>query len=289
MTESAASSSTRSPGPSGTAGQPHGLRVGGMALENGLLLHTAGYWAAAVREKDGSIGVASGVKPFRLASADGGGWPLLRGLARLGDALAVMPVAKMRLRSAALPFESPRILGALVGSTLATSVMRRGRGPTLGRELGALVLGLTPALAALRGSDLAAYHGAEHKSIGEFERALAGGSPAEATKEHERCGSNLVGPLAWITLLGNVMLRRIWRRPPAAAVVVAGLASTGAAMEVYRWMSRHSASKVARALSWPGHALQESVTTREPSAEQMEVARAALSEILRLEGIPDPR
>jgi len=260
-----------------------------MALENGLLLHTAGYWAAAVREKDGSIGVASGVKPFRLASADGGGWPLLRGLARLGDALAVMPVAKMRLRSAALPFESPRILGALVGSTLATSVMRRGRGPTLGRELGALVLGLTPALAALRGSDLAAYHGAEHKSIGEFERALAGGSPAEATKEHERCGSNLVGPLAWITLLGNVMLRRIWRRPPAAAVVVAGLASTGAAMEVYRWMSRHSASKVARALSWPGHALQESVTTREPSAEQMEVARAALSEILRLEGIPDPR
>ena len=47
-----------------------------------------------------------------------------------------------------LELESPRILGALVGSTLATSVMRRGRGPTLGRELGALVLGLAPALVA---------------------------------------------------------------------------------------------------------------------------------------------
>ena len=146
---------------------------------------------------------------------------------------------KSRLRSAVLPFESPRILGALVGSTLATAVVRRGRGPTLGRELGVLVLGLAPALVALRGSDLAAYHGAEHKSIGEFERALAGDSPAEATKEHERCGSNLVGPLAAITLLSNVVLRRVSRRPPAAAVVATSLLSTGAAMEVYRWMSQH--------------------------------------------------
>ena len=64
---------------------------------------------------------------------------MLRGLARLGDALAVIPVVKVRLRSAVLPFESPRILGALVGSTLATAVVRRGRGPTLGRELGALL------------------------------------------------------------------------------------------------------------------------------------------------------
>ena len=134
-----------------------------------------------------------------------------------------------------------------------------------------------------------AYHGAEHKSIGEFERALAGGSQAEATKEHDRCGSNLVGPLAGITLLSNVVLRRISRRPPAAAVVVTSLLSAGAAMEVYRWMSQHPGSNVARALSWPGRVLQERVTTQEPSADQMDVARAALSEILRLEGIPDPR
>lgn len=289
MTGSSMSDSRVEHAPADSSRQSHGLRVGGMALENGLLLHTTGYWAAAVREKDGSVGVASGAKPFHPVSADGGRWPVLRGLARLGDALAVIPVVKARLRSAVLPVESPRILGALVVSTLATSMVRRGRGPTLGRELGVLVLGLAPALVALRGSDLAAYHGAEHKSIGEFERALAGGSQAEATKEHERCGSNLVGPLAGITLLSNVMLRRISRRPPAAAVVVTSLLSTGAAMEVYRWMSQHPGSKVARALSWPGHVLQESVTTREPSADQMEVARAALSEILRLEGFPDPR
>jgi uncharacterized protein YqhQ len=289
LTESVTSFSTSGPGSIGSVRRPQGLRVGGMALENGLLLHTAEYWAAAVREKDGSVGVASGAKLFHPVSADGGRWPVLRGLARLGDALAVIPVVKARLRSAVLPLESPRILGALVGSTLATSMVRRGRGPTLGRELGALLLGLGPTLVALRGSDLAAYHGAEHKSIGEFERALAGGSAAEATKEHERCGSNLVGPLAGITLLSNVVLRRISSRPPAAAVAVTSLLSAGAAMEVYRWMSQHPGSKVARALSWPGRVLQERVTTQEPSADQMEVARAALSEILRLEGVPDPR
>lgn len=263
--------------------------MGGMALENGLLLHTVGYWAAAVREKDGSIAVASGAKPLRSLSRGGGGRPVLRGLARLADALLIMPLAKARLRSAILPIQSRPILGALVGSTLATSMVRRGKGPTLGRELGVLVLGLTPVLMALKDSDLAAYHGAEHKSIGEFERAVAGQSPAGATKEHERCGSNAVAPLALVTLLGSVVLRSVSRRPPAAAVVATGLLSTGTAMEVYSWMLRHPGSWAARLLSWPGQVLQERVTTAEPSGEQMDVARAALTEILRLEGIPDPR
>lgn len=263
--------------------------MGGMALENGLLLHTADYWAAAVREDDGCIAVASGSKPLRSLSRGGAGRPVLRGLARLADALLIMPLAKVRLRSAILPIQSRPILGALVGSTLATAVVRRGKGPTLGRELGVLALGLTPVLMALKDSDLAAYHGAEHKSIGEFERAVAGESPTGATKEHERCGSNAVAPLALVTLLGSVALRSVSRRPPAAAVVATGLLSTGTAMEVYSWMLRHPDSWVARLLSWPGQVLQERVTTAEPSGEQMDVARAALTEILRLEGIPDPR
>jgi len=71
-------------------------------------------------------------------------------------------------------------------------------------------------------------------------------------------------------------------------LLATGLLSAGAAMEVFRWMSRHPESPVSQALSWPGHALQRGVTTAEPSEEQMQVARAALSEILRLEGLPEP-
>ena len=39
------------------------LRLGGMALRNGLLVHGPTHWAAAVRTDSGEIKVASGRKP----------------------------------------------------------------------------------------------------------------------------------------------------------------------------------------------------------------------------------
>jgi uncharacterized protein YqhQ len=36
------------------------LRLGGMALRNGLLVHGPSHWAAAVRAPDGTVKVASG-------------------------------------------------------------------------------------------------------------------------------------------------------------------------------------------------------------------------------------
>ena len=45
------------------------LRLGGMALRNGLLVHGPSHWAAAVRTKGGDVKVASGVKP-RVTVAD---------------------------------------------------------------------------------------------------------------------------------------------------------------------------------------------------------------------------
>ena len=55
------------------------------------------------------------------------------------------------------------------------------------------MLGVLPALAALRDRDLAAYHGVEHKAIGAYEKGSL--DPATAPKEHERCGSNLIAPM----------------------------------------------------------------------------------------------
>ena len=42
---------------------PDKLRLGGMALRNGLLVHGPTHWAAAVRAPDGEVKVASGPKP----------------------------------------------------------------------------------------------------------------------------------------------------------------------------------------------------------------------------------
>jgi uncharacterized protein YqhQ len=60
------------------------------------------------------------------------------------------------------------------------------------------------------------------------------------------------------------------------------------AVELFGWAERHPDSRVTRWLRRPGHELQRAVGTREPTAEQLEVGRAALEEILRVEGNEAP-
>jgi uncharacterized protein YqhQ len=48
-------------------------------------------------------------------------------------------------------------------------------------------------------------------------------------------------------------------------------------------MARHPEHPLAKALSKPGHELQHRFSTAEPSAEQLEVAEAALQACLELE------
>jgi uncharacterized protein YqhQ len=131
----------------------------------------------------------------------------------------------------------------------------------------------------LRGGDIAAYHGVEHKAIGAYEQ---GADAAEATKEHDRCGSNLVAPLLATTTIGNVAARRAGMRG-STADAVAALGGMAIAVEIFAWSERNSGTKLARALKRPGYEIQRLVGTREPTAEQLEVGRAALDEILRVE------
>ena len=54
-------------------------------------------------------------------------------------------------------------------------------------------------------------------------------------------------------------------------------------MEVFAWSERHADTTLARMLRMPGHELQRVFGTREPTGAQLDVARAALREILRVE------
>ena len=83
-------------------------------------------------------------------------------------------------------------------SPLAT--LRRSRLSPGTRELAAAGVAFLPAALALRGPELAAYHGAEHISIGTYEN---GGTPAP--KEHPRCGSQLIAPMVASSLAVNVV------------------------------------------------------------------------------------
>jgi uncharacterized protein YqhQ len=139
-----------------------------------------------------------------------------------------------------------------------------------------------PALLALRGGELAAYHGVEHKAIGAYES----GAPdaAAATKEHDRCGSHLVAPMLAANVAGAALLRRVVERPGPVATGAVAVGSMAAAVEIFGWSERHSETWAARALRRPGHGLQRTIGTREPTERQLEVGRAALAEIVRVEG-----
>jgi uncharacterized protein YqhQ len=255
------------------------MRLGGMALRNGLLIHGPTSWAIAARAEDGSIQVASGPKPTlargRLARV-----PLLRGPLRLAEAFAVVPLARLRLSSARLPFEDRAVIASMLASAGASGALRRMGPASVRREAAIALLGALPALTALRDPDLAAYHGVEHKAIGGYEQGV---DPAEVPKEHDRCGSNLVAPMVALSLAGQVLVERLARRPGPLARAGAALAGVGAAVELFVYAERNPDSPVGRAVHSSGHEIQRRVSTREPTAEQLEVGKAALDEILRAE------
>jgi uncharacterized protein YqhQ len=244
-----------------------------------VLVHGPSAWAAAVRLDDGTVKSASGPKP-RLGG--GVGVPLLRGPLRLAEAFALLPSMKRALPEARLPFERPAVAVALVAASTGASVVRRSSLPLVPREAAVLVASLVPALVALRGEELTSYHGAEHVSIGTYET----GEPA--AKEHDRCGSHLVGPLLLASTIAAAGAELAPARHRTAARFVGAIGAVGAAVEVFGWMSRNPSSRVSRVLSRPGTELQRRLSTSEPSAEQLEVAEAALQAVLAAEAAGAP-
>jgi uncharacterized protein YqhQ len=254
------------------------LRLGGMALRNGLLVHGPSSWAVAVRMPNGAIKVGSGRKPRVRAKA--AQLPLVRGVARLGEAFALLPLIKRQVPDIRLPFEDARVALAMLASSSLAAGVRRSGPRTVARESVIALLSIAPTALALKNSELAAYHGVEHKAIAAYEQDT---DAADAAKEHERCGSNLVAPMLISTIAGNALARALLgaRGPVTNAVVTVG--SAAVAVELLAWSERHSETPLAQALKTPGDQMQRLFATREPTTEQLDVGRAALAEIIRVE------
>jgi uncharacterized protein YqhQ len=250
------------------------VRLGGMALANGVLVHGPTSWACAVRTDDGRLKVVARRKRLlgsRFTT------PLLRGPARLAEAFAFLPDVKRALPEAQLPFVRSRVLGAILGSAVVIQGVRRSNLGDAAKELLGGLLSVAPALLSLREGSVAAYHGAEHITIGTYEHGV------QRAREHERCGSHLVGPLLATATAGNILASRapLRYRPAARAAAAAG--SLAASTEIFAWMQRNPDHLLARALGKPGHEFQHRLATAEPSPEQLEVAEAALRACLELE------
>lgn len=248
-----------------------------MALQNGVLVHGPTSWGCAVRDDDGQLFIASGRKPH-LAPALRQKLPLLRGPVAIAEAFALLPTVRRSIPQARFPFERPSVLAAILGTAVMARALRRSRLSAGTREVAAAGVAFLPAALALRGPNLAEYHGAEHISIGTYEN---GGEPAP--KEHPRCGSQLIAPMVASTLAANVVASKAPAGTRSITRLLGTVGAIGGSVEVFSWVARNPDRSLARMLARPGFEIQRRLSTAQPSGEQLEVANAARDACLALE------
>jgi uncharacterized protein YqhQ len=162
------------------------------------------------------------------------------------------------------------IASALVGN-LIEGVLR------LGLFLGYIgLIGLLPDIRRFF-----AYHGAEHKTLNAYEAGapLDPTSVAGYTTAHTRCGT---GFLLFVLVL-SIFVFALLGRPPFIWRILSRLLliplTVSVIYEFIKFAARHQDNAFLRAAVSPGLALQ-SLTTREPDEEMLEVAIVALTSLL---------
>lgn len=128
------------------------------------------------------------------------------------------------------------------------------------------------------------YHGAEHKVINTFEhnQELTVENVKKASRLHYRCGSSFILFTAVISifLYFFVPLHPLWLRLVYRIILIP--VDLGVAFEVLQLTNKLRGVPILRWLGVPGLWLQL-LTTKEPDAQQIEVAIAAFNEMRRRE------
>jgi uncharacterized protein YqhQ len=239
-------------------------RLGGMARADGVVIASERFWAFARR--DGTVQEGAMPSPPRLVRRV----PLLRGLVRLGLALAPLfggtGVARARERV---------FLVAALLAPLSLVFLPQSFGMPLGIATAVVLLAWL-----LRGRTLF-LHGAEHRAIagaesGSLVETWLGA--ARPSRFSPRCGTNF----AALVIPVSVGADRVW---PLATTVytpfAVTLVSLALTMELWQ-LVQASRSRVAQVCLYPGLALQR-LTTREPSDEETRIALAGVASVLRRE------
>jgi uncharacterized protein YqhQ len=292
--------------------------IGGQAVIEGVMMRAPGCMSIAVRRPDGGIAVQEGPMRSKLATSRMWKLPLLRGVATLVESLSVGMRALQFSVSQQMVDEEGRPLpeeaeggGRWVGfvSILFALLLFKGAPQGLGwlasRFLGIegvqdprfhLVTGgfqllvlLGYLLAVSRLPEMRRvfqYHGAEHKTISAYEKALplTVENVRAQTTLHPRCGTTfLVVVVAVSIVVGAIVTPLVL---PGAAGLVGQLQTlalrvsmlpfiAGISFELQRFTARYCTTGPLRVLLWPGFLFQK-ITTREPDDAQLEIAIAAM-------------
>lgn len=283
---------------------------GGQAVLEGVMMRGRHHLAVAVRRPDGEIVLKEEALSGALYRHDLWSRPFFRGFVMLWDALVLgiqsllfsaqvaageeeQEISPKQVRitlaislafTIGLFFVAPLALVNWIDQFLHSSLLSNliEGGIRLGMFLGYLLL--VGRLADVR--RVFAYHGAEHKTINAYEA----GAPLEVaaiqrfTTVHTRCGTAFLLIVMVISILLFAVLGQppLWLRILSRIALVPVIAAL--AYEVIRFMAGHCSSGVVRVFMKPGLALQ-SLTTREPTDDQVEVARTALQAVLVADGV----
>jgi uncharacterized protein YqhQ len=257
-------------------------KVGGQAVFRGVMLRDERRWAVAVRMPTGEIAVRSDPLPTW-----GRRWkpvPIVRGVVGVAQALPIgfRAMRWSRVKGLGTPTGGLRALLRIAGALFALLVVPPWVTDRLVGELhnnwvsvvvdNLMTVAALVAFSALTGrlSDLRMlfeYHGAEHKVVAAHEAGvpMTPATVSPFSTRHVRCGTSLLVVIAVVAAVAAVL-----ELPAIVAVPLV----IGIAVELQGRAAANLRRPWVRALVRPGLALQR-LTTREPSAEQLEVAIAA--------------
>ena len=252
-----------------------------MALRNGLLVHGPTHWAAAVRTRDGEIKAASGRKP-RVDGASTTS-PACGASSALGEAMAVIPLVKRALPEAQLPFQDAGSSARWPRRPLGDDCCARVRGAGAEAASAAISLLPEPRRAARAASWPPTTASSTRRSrptrtTTPTPRTPPRSTTAAARTSWRRCCSPTSRARRCCAARSSDRAPPLRRRSRVASL---GAGRRGLCVERTPFRQPDGA-----ALRRPGHELQRVLGTREPTEEQLEVGRAALAEILRVERAP---
>ena len=285
------------------------LKYGGQAVMEGVMMRGRTHMAIAVRQPDDEIVTHTEPLPSSIYQNRWLQVPFLRGLILLWDSLvlgvrALMYSADVAMGEEDVSFQGPVAWGTVILSLavggglffvlpllLVSLVDRYITSSILSSfvegliRLGFLLIyvylvGLIPDIRRVF-----SYHGAEHKTIHAYE-AGAALNPEQVqrfTTAHPRCGTAFLLGVAGLAIIIFSLIGRptLWLRTLTRLLAIPVL--SGLSYELLKMADRHQTNWLLRTI-WlrPGLALQR-LTTKEPDDSMVEVAIAALRELLSLE------
>jgi len=282
--------------------------VGGQAVMEGVMMRGVDYWSVAVRRPDTSIyleswPLVSYMKRYPVLKL-----PIVRGVTALVESLVVGVRALTISANQSLGEEGQELSGREIGVTLFVAlafailvfflaplgITRLFKAQLGGGFLFWVVEGLVRVaifviylLVITQFRDLRRvfeYHGAEHMSIHALEHddPLTVGNVEKYKTLHLRCGTSFLLVVMVVSILVFALVRwPVWYLLILSRVILVPLIA-GVSYEIIRLAGKHETNPVVRVVMAPGLALQW-MTTKPPSADQIEVAIAALTRIVELE------